>query len=172
MTYLNKLLLVVLTSLPLLVGADEEETTDTHQVKIKLPSGKKFAEDKDIKEIQSITCCQFLTPNIGLIAERLGLSARVEPLGLSDMAQQWGVTSLAEQVGVFAVAEYLGLPTIAKRFGFFNEMTTDNRIWTLPVLEKLTFGQLLQLARTFEIGVDELLLTGVRRALSPKQKID
>ena len=172
MNYLTKLLLVVLISLPLLVAMDTEETKDTHKVTIKLPENTRLAEDKDVVGVESITCCQFLTPNIGLIAERLGLSARVEQLGLSDMAQQWGVTSLAEQVGVFAVAEYLGLPTIAKRFGFFNEMTTDNRIWTHPVLEKLTFGQLLQLARTFEIGVDELLLTGVRRALSPKQKID
>jgi len=172
MNYLNKLLIVVLTSLPLLVAMDAEETKDTHKVTIKLPENTRLAEDKDVVGVESITCCQFLTPNIGLIAERLGLSARAEQLGLSDMAQQWGVTSMAEQVGVFTVAEYLGLPTIAKRFGFFNEVTTDNRIWTRPVLEKLSLGQLLQLARTFEIGFDELLLTGVRRALSPKQKID
>ncbi|MEI7493380.1 MAG: hypothetical protein WCJ92_02140 [Alphaproteobacteria bacterium] len=130
MNYLNKLLLVVLTSLPLLVAMDTQEPEDTHTVTMKLPLNTKLADDTSIADVEGITCLKFVTPNGVILAKLLG----------------------------------------------FSDSTTPRLIWTSPVLEKLNWGQLLQLTRNLEIGPDEFLLTGIRKAArelfaAVKQKI-
>ncbi|MCE2716936.1 MAG: hypothetical protein ACK4V2_00220 [Pseudomonadota bacterium] len=177
MNYLHKILLIALTATPFLVGMEDEgsATKDEHKVKIQLPAGTRLADDNDMTKIQSITCCQFLTPDVALFAEQLGVTAKIERLGLLNLAEQWGLFATADFLRLPALAQRLYLPALAKSLGFFKDeiaAASDKRIWTKPLLEKLNWGQLLQLAKTFEIGLDELLMFGLRNALLPKQKTD
>lgn len=174
MNYLHKLLLVALTAVPFLVGAAEESEDSVKYADLGLPAKARLATVADTNAIKDITYCQYLTPNVVLLAEQLGVAARIESLGLSGMAQEWELSTIAERLRLPTLAQWLCLPAIAKSIGFFKEEAPaeNRRIWIPTLLEQLTVKQLLQLNKTQEIGLDELLLVLSRKVLLPKQKTD